>query len=752
VNRTTVRGRYRRAFAIVVRHIVIVGGVVLLHQSHAVAQSSALAWDEDPASTVSGFAVTVDGVRTDYGSTPVSSSGSCACSIALPFTSGRHIVVVSAYNSVGESASAPLVVGPTANAGGPYSVQAGTALTVSAANSTDNIGTITSYVWNWGDGSPNTTATSVTTTHTYVAAGTFTLTVTVSDDFSASDSATTTANVATVAQPPGVPTSPSPADGATGVSTTPTLAWTSNGATSYDVKFGTANPPPQVASGQAAAAYAPGTLTAGATYYWQIVGQSAGGTATGPVWSFTTAVAPPGAPDSPNPADGATAVSTTPTLTWSASGATSYDVQFGATNPPPQVISGQTTNAYTPAALTNGTPYYWRVVARNGGGNTAGPVWTFTTIAAAPATPTSPNPPDGASGVAMLPTLTWTATGAMSYDVQFGTTNPPPQVATGLTLPVFVPAGLTISTTYYWRVVARNTTATTTGPVWSFTTIGAVLGAPTSPNPAAGATNISSTPMLSWTASGATSYDVMFGTTNPPPRVVSGQTSTSYAPGTLRAATTYFWQVTAQDSGGTAGPVWSFTTAPSSAAGDIVIYASDVPPDAVHGAWTLASDPSAANGVLLMTPDNGWNTASAPLVAPSHYIDVTFTAVPGTPYTLWLRLRALNDYKRNDSVWVQFSDALVNGSAIYPLDSSSGLIVNLATDTTGKSLNGWGWSNAAFWLTQPAMLTFSSATTHTLRIQIREDGGQFDQIVLSSATYLTTPPGPPTNDSTIIPK
>ena len=35
-------------------------------------------------------------------------------------------------------------------------------------------------------------------------------------------------------------------------------------------------------------------------------------------------------------------VATNATLTWSATNATSYDVKFGTTNPPPQVVTGQT--------------------------------------------------------------------------------------------------------------------------------------------------------------------------------------------------------------------------------------------------------------------------------------------------------------------------------------------------------------------------------------------------------------------------
>jgi hypothetical protein len=168
--------------------------------------------------------------------------------------------------------------------------------------------------------------------------------------------------------------------------------------------------------------------------------------------------------------------------------------------------------------------------------------------------------------------------------------------------------------------------------------------------------------------------------------------------------------------------------------------------------WSKASDPSSPNGITLTTPDNGFAVANAPLAAPTDYFDVPFTANAGTPYTIWMRLQALDNSKFCDAVWVQFSDALVNGTPVYALDSTSGLLVNLATTATATSLNRWGWQNGAYWLSQPATLTFSTSGPHMLRIQVREDGVQIDQIVLSPAAYLNTPPGPVTNDSTIVPK
>jgi NAD(P)-dependent dehydrogenase (short-subunit alcohol dehydrogenase family) len=108
--------------------------------------------------------------------------------------------------------------------------------------------------------------------------------------------------------------------------------------------------------------------------------------------------------------------------------------------------------------------------------------------------------------------------------------------------------------------------------------------------------------------------------------------------------------------------------------------------------------------------------------------------------------------KWNDSVWVQFSGAQTNGSPAYPIGSSSGLLVNLATDAGAASLSNWGWQNGAYWLSQPTRVTFAAGGTQTLRVQTREDGVEIDQIVLSPVTFLTSAPGPASNDSTIVPK
>lgn len=240
-----------------------------------------------------------------------------------------------------------------------------------------------------------------------------------------------------------------------------------------------------------------------------------------------------------------------------------------------------------------------------------------------------------------------------------------------------------------------------------------------------------------WTTLGST-------TTSISSSAYAGLAVTSHDPNVLNSSTFDNVSVTT----GSAPP----PPPPPPTATEVVIYAGDIQTTALHGSWAVGSDATSPSSVKLVTPDNGVANPNNPLAAPVDYIDVSFTADANTPYTFWLRLKATANNKYNDAVWVQFSDALVNGAPAYPIGTTSGLLVNLATDGTGSSLNNWGWQNTAYWLSQPTTLTFANTGTHTLRIQVREDGVQFDQIVLSPSTYLTAPPGPVTNDSTIVVK
>src|SRR2546426_3677918 len=113
------------------------------------------------------------------------------------------------------------------------------------------------------------------------------------------------------------------------------------------------------------------------------------------VVSASSTISTPGAPAMPTTAlvNGALGMTVTPTLSWQAAGATSYDLRLSSANPPSTYASNMSTYYYAPAALSVGTKYYWQVVAKNAAGSTIGPVWSFTTEGGSPPPPPPPPPP-----------------------------------------------------------------------------------------------------------------------------------------------------------------------------------------------------------------------------------------------------------------------------------------------------------------------------------------------------------------------
>jgi pectate lyase len=130
----------------------------------------------------------------------------------------------------------------------------------------------------------------------------------------------------------------------------------------------------------------------------------------------------------------------------------------------------------------------------------------------------------------------------------------------------YTDTGLSPNTAYTYTVQTRNATQTlftgaASSPASATTQSGSPPGAASSPTPVNGATNVSTTQDLSWTAgSGATSHDVYFGTAASPP-FIGNQTATIYYPGTMSTSKTYYWRIDEKNtSGTTTGTVWNFTT------------------------------------------------------------------------------------------------------------------------------------------------------------------------------------------------
>ena len=127
------------------------------------------------------------------------------------------------------------------------------------------------------------------------------------------------------------------------------------------------------------------------------------------------------------------------------------------------------------------------------------------------------------------------------------------------------PDGLVPGTTYYWRIDEVNDTEPNSpwkGPVWSFS-----IPPKTAyyPDPADVAEQVDPDADLNWTAGfGAKLHTVYFGESFDEVDNASGgppQGTTTFTPGTLQMAKTYYWRVDEFDAVDTfKGDVWSFIT------------------------------------------------------------------------------------------------------------------------------------------------------------------------------------------------
>ncbi len=287
----------------------------------------------------------------------------------------------------------------------------------------------------------------------------------------------------------------------------------------------------------------------------------------------------------PTPLHNATSVSLSPILNWSCSDPDNdslmYDVYFGTDNPPlSKVSSGQSSTYLSRGGLSNNTTYFWKVVTRDSHNDSAtSPVWNFVTsvfINQPPAVPVSPVPTDNTTDVSISSVLLWSCSDPdndpLTYDVYLGTDNPPTTKISSAQSSSYVSySGLSNSTLYNWRVIAKdNHNDSMTGPVWRFTTVAAQNqppAIPSNPFPADNDTTVLVSHTLHWNCSDLDgdplTYDVYFGTDNPPITIVSsGKTGTSLSRSGLNHSTHYYWKVVAHDTHGasTSSQVWSYTT------------------------------------------------------------------------------------------------------------------------------------------------------------------------------------------------
>lgn len=395
------------------------------------------------------------------------------------------------------------------------------------------------------------------------------------------------------------------------------LTWTAvSGVTDYKIYRGTtAGSTTLLASGNVPNSYTDSTVANGTTYYYAVVANNGSDSAKSsevsiqPISTFTFSSL-------------VATSSTSATLTWTAAtGATTYDVQYGLTSGSYIGTISNVTSPYTNNTLSPNTTYYARIVARNAVGAGTAVNSSERSVTTSPSAPTGLAATVTTSQVA----LSWTGSaGATAYKIYRGT-------STGSYTLLASPAGTGTTytdstavngTTYFYAVTATNGVESTYSnevsgqPIASFSITSVVAASTTSLT-------------VTWPATtGATVYDVRYGTsTGSYTTTVSGQTSPYTITG-LTSGSTYYVVVRARNTIGATASVQTAEVSAVTPLGAPSGVAATASPGSVGLTWGTVS--GATNYRVYRGTTSGSLTLLASAIATTSYSDNT--AVNGTTY------------------------------------------------------------------------------------------------------------------------
>jgi hypothetical protein len=189
------------------------------------------------------------------------------------------------------------------------------------------------------------------------------------------------------------------------------------------------------------------------------------------------------------PVDNKLCVNNTVTFQWNTSNdankdVITYQIQVSKDNAFTQVVKTlEVTSNNTSAELEKNTAYYWRIKATDSKGLSSAfsSVFKLYTTGDAvvnhlPFAPELIEPAINSALSATTATLKWNATDVdatdvLTYDVYFGTTNPPTAKVSEKTSSKSFDVTLEASKEYFWKIIVRdNKGGETVGQVWKFKT------------------------------------------------------------------------------------------------------------------------------------------------------------------------------------------------------------------------------------------------------------------------------------------
>lgn len=447
---------------------------------------------------------------------------------------------------------------------------------------------------------------------------------------------------------PDAPINPSPPDGATGVSTSPTLSvdvsdpdgdWMD--VTFYDASYDTEIGQNTAVTNGTTSITWPGLAT-NTTYTWYAVVDDGLNSTQSSTWTFTTRESSqneaPSAPHNPNPADGATGVSISPTLSVDVSDpdGDTMDVRF--IDASDNILIGSNTGvtngttSITWSGLSENTDYQWYAIADDEGSETEviSSTWTFTTIGSGenegPSAPYNPDPTDGATGLNLNPTLSVNVSDPNGdtmdvtfYDASDSSVIGSNTMASNGTTSVMW-SGLSEGMSYEWYATADDGEFNVTSSMWRFTTITSSENegpsAPHNPDPADGATGVSLSPTLTVDVSDPDGHEMIvtfynsFGTEIDRRTGVTNGTCSVTWDG-LDYNTDHSWYVVANDSiEENQSAVWTFQTMEDTTPPSVSINSpsedSEVSNTSVTVEWTASDSDSGVDHYEIKLNDGEW--------------------------------------------------------------------------------------------------------------------------------------------------
>lgn len=245
--------------------------------------------------------------------------------------------------------------------------------------------------------------------------------------------------------------------------------------------------------------------------------------------------------------------------------------------------------------------------------------------------------------------------------------------AVGSNVTTYTDAGLAELTTYQYRVISYNSTLQTESIAIEISTLSATSTplAVSNQNPADGEKNVNTNATLTWKAGlNTASYDVYYGTTNPP-AFIANQTTTSYKPAAMEMGKTYYWKVEPRNANGvTTASVLSFTTKTKLASQKIAQWKLDEP----SGNTAIDAGNYSNNGTL-------YNFASSARVSGISGNALNFD---GTDDYVYVPNNGTIDFaKESFSISLWYKVGTLTGSSMYLINKGS-FVLDATKNTSGN--------------------------------------------------------------------